>query len=103
MMIFIIGKMWMKVLDPVFTISVWSLVLSGRLETKATEAKNAGVLVMMVDAAAVSNNAESIASNEKLSYVTDKFDVLPFNLVLQRSLCTGKANLLQVNKIMYLG
>lgn len=58
---------------------------------------------MMVDAAAVSNNAESIASNEKLSYVTDKFDVLPFNLVLQRSLCTGKADLLPVNKTMYHG
>ncbi|XP_053380888.1 uncharacterized protein LOC123562048 [Mercenaria mercenaria] len=72
----------------VLTDKVLDTDVKGRLQTVATNAKNAGILVTVVDAATTTNNIASIASNDKLSFVTERFDMLPYRLVLKRSLCT---------------
>ena len=65
------------------------LSLSALLSTEATLSKDDGIVVAVVDALET-NDLAHVASNSKLSFTTSQFDILPYILVIQRSLCIGK-------------
>lgn len=60
------------------------------LSTEATLAKEEGIVVAVVDALK-NNSLAHVASDSKLSFTTSQFDILPYTLVIQRSLCIGES------------
>ncbi|KAH3728554.1 hypothetical protein DPMN_054512 [Dreissena polymorpha] len=61
------------------------------MKTWTDTAKNAGMIVAVVDSRKPTpNGIDELASNTKQSFQTNMFDMLPYSLVIQRSLCTGE-------------